>query len=80
MLKDITGEKLLIEKFMFYARRLVPNYVLNYLLENTIQYSSSRYTATDTVKLVGEHQVQEMIERKVQNELEKQHIDFKEKR
>lgn len=80
VLKDITGEKLLIEKFMFYARRLVPNYVLNNLLENTIQYSSSRYTATDTVKLVGEHQVQEMIERKVQNELEKQHIDFKEKR
>lgn len=80
VLKDITGEKLLIEKFMFYARRLVPNYVLNNLLENTIQYSSSRYTVTDTVKLVGEHQVQEMIERKVQNELEKQHIDFKEKR
>ena len=80
VLKDITGEKLLIEKFMFYARRLIPNYVLNNLLESTIQYSSSRYTAIDTVKLVGEHQVQEMIERKVQNELEKQHIDFKEKR
>lgn len=80
VLKDITGEKLLIEKFMFYARRLVPNYVLNNLLENTIQYSSSRYTATDTVKLVGEHQVQEMIERKVKNELDKQNIDFKEKR
>ena len=28
VLNDTTGEKLLIEKFMYYARRLIPNYVL----------------------------------------------------
>lgn len=76
VLKDTTGEKLLIEKFMYYARRLIPNYVLNKLLESTVQYSSNKYTATDTIKLVGEHQVQEMIERKVKSELEKSHITF----
>lgn len=74
VLKDTTGEKLLVEKFMYYARRLIPNYALNKLLESTVQYTSSRYTVTDTIKLVGQHQVQEMVERKVKSELEKQRI------
>lgn len=80
ILKDTTGEKLLVEKFMYYARRLIPNYVLNKILETTVHYSSSRYTGTDTIKLVGEHQVQEMVERKVKSELEKQCISIKERR
>lgn len=80
VLKDTTGEKLLFEKFMYYARRLIPNYALNKLLGSTIQYSSSRYIATDTIKLVGEHQVQEIVEQKVKIELEKQHISIKESR
>ena len=77
VLKDTTGEKLLIEKFMYFARRLIPNFVLNALLDNTVQYSSGRYVATDTIKLVGEHQVQEMVERNVKRELERQHIMLK---
>lgn len=80
VLKDTTGEKLLVEKFMYYARRLIPNYALNKLLESTVQYSSSRYIVNDTIKLVGEHQVQEMVERKVKSELEKQHTFIKDKR
>lgn len=77
VLKDTTGEKLLVEKFMYFARRLIPNFVLNALLDNTVQYSSGRYGATDTIKLVGEHQVQEMVERNVKRELERQHIMLK---
>lgn len=80
VLKDTTGEKLLIEKFMYFSRRLIPNYALNKLLDSTVQYSSVRYTATDTIKLVGEHQVQEMVERRVKNELEKQRITIKDNR
>ncbi|WP_418557991.1 YaaC family protein [Longibaculum muris] len=80
VLKDTTGEKLLIEKFMYYARRLIPNYALNNLLERPVQYSSNRYTVTDTTKLVGEHQVQEMVERKVKSELDRQHITIRDKR
>lgn len=77
VLKDITGEKLLIEKFMFYARRLVPNYVLNKILSTSVHYSSGRYEANDTIKLVGEHQIEEMVERKIRSELEKQRIVLK---
>lgn len=76
VLKDTTGEKLLIEKLLYYSRRLIPNYALNALLKDTIQYSSNRYTVTDTVKLVGEHQVQEMIDQKIKTIFEKQRIDF----
>jgi len=75
--KDTTGEKLLIEKFMYYARRLIPNFVLNKLMDTTIEYSSNKYKETDTVKLVGEHQVQEMVERNVRTELDKQYFHAK---
>ena len=79
VLKDTTGEKLLIEKFLYYSRRLIPNFVLNRLLDCSIQYSSSRYSETDTVKLVGEHQVQEMVSKQVKSEIEKQYIPYREK-
>ncbi len=74
VLKDTTGEKLLIEKLLYFTRRLVPNYVLNRLLDDRVQYTAGKYTPTDTRKLVGEHQVQEMVERKVKSEFEKQRI------
>ena len=80
VLKDTTGEKLLIEKFLYYSRRMIPNFVLNRLLDCSIQYSSSRYSETDTVKLVGEHQVQEMVSKQVKSEIEKQYIPYREKK
>lgn len=72
VLKDTTGEKLLIEKFLFFSRRIIPNIVLNKIVEDLVQYSSSKYSETNTIKLVGEHQVQEMVERKVRDQFEKQ--------
>ncbi len=74
VLKDATGEKLLIEKFLYFARRLIPNFVLNNILNDQVRYSSAKYKAVDTIKLVGEHQVQEMVEKNVKKEFEKQKI------
>ena len=74
VLKDMTGEKLLIEKFLYFARRLIPNYVLNKILNDQLQYSATKYKAIDTIKLVGEHQVQEMVERNVRKQFENQKI------
>ena len=73
-MKDTTGEKVLIEKFLYFARRLIPNYVLNRIMGDKVQYTSGRYSEIDTVKLVGEHQVQEMVERQIRNQFEKQKI------
>jgi len=46
-------------------------------MDTTIEYSSNKYKETDTVKLVGEHQVQEMVERNVRTELDKQYFHAK---
>lgn len=70
VLKDTTGEKLLIEKLLYYSRRMIPNFVLNEILKECVQYTSNRYVETDTIKLVGEHQVKEMVERKVKEQFD----------
>lgn len=75
--KDTTGEKLLIEKFLFFARRMLPNFVLNHIVNDNIQYTSSKYSEKNTIKLVGEHQVQELVDRKVQEQFDMRKIkDF----
>lgn len=72
--KDTTGEKLLIEKFLFFARRMLLNYALNYITDEQIQYTPNKYSEKNTIKLVGEHQVQEIVERKLQEQFERQQI------
>ncbi len=63
--RDATGEKLLIEKLLYYSRRLIPNFVLNYVYGKKMIYLSERYTPVDTVKLVSEHDVNEMINKQI---------------
>ena len=74
VLKDSTGERLLIEKFLFFARRMIPNIVLNRIVDDNVQYTSKKYEPIDTIKLVGEHQVQEMVKKEVDNRIEKEAI------
>lgn len=74
VLKDTTGEKLLIEKFMYYARRIVPNIVLNCILEKDIHYVSNKYQAADTIKLVGEHQVQEIVKKEFRQQMDRERL------
>ena len=62
---DITGEKLLIKKFLQYSYRLIPNFVLNHIYGKTIIYSGEKYVPVDTIKLVGEHTVKEMINKQL---------------
>ena len=76
VLKDTTGERLLIEKFLFYARRIIPNIVLNKIVENDVQYTSKKYEPTDTIKLVGEHQVQEMVRKELNARMEKEALQY----
>lgn len=68
--KDTTGEKLLIEKFLFFARRIIPNIVLDYLLNKKMLYVSDKYQPTDTVKHVSEHEVKELVRREVRQQRE----------
>lgn len=63
--KDTTGEKLLFEKLLFYIRRMVPNFVLNHIYNKKVKFSSDKYTIHDMVKLVGEHEVKEIVAKEV---------------
>lgn len=76
VLKDTTGERLLIEKFLFFARRIIPNIVLNKIVDNDVQYTSKKYEPTDTIKLVGEHQVQEMVKKELNSRMKEEVLQY----
>ena len=62
---DTTGEKLLIEKFLSYCWRLIPNYIINEIHQKNVVYSNDKYSPIDTVESVGEHQVKKIIEKEL---------------
>lgn len=68
---DNTGEKLLIERFLHYARRLIPNYVINHIQNKDVIYSGDKYMPINTVKMVGEHQVREIVSNELQKREER---------
>ncbi len=72
VLNDETGERLLIEKFLYYSKRIIPNIVLNILSGGEIQYVSNRYQPIETTKFVGEHQIKEIVEKEINEKLEKE--------
>lgn len=65
VLNDETGERLLFEKLMYYARRMIPNMVLNKIYDQNIVYVTQQYTEKEMVKHVGEHEVKELIKREL---------------
>ena len=63
--QDSTGEKLLIEKFLYYSRRMLPNFVLNMIMKKQVLFVSDKYTPEDRVHLVGQHEIQEIVSKEV---------------
>lgn len=80
VLKDVTGEKLLLEKFLYYARRMIPNIVLDNILNRKILYVSDKYQPTDTVKFVGEHQIKDIVKKEFKECLEREQFLQKNRR
>lgn len=70
--QDTTGERLLIEKFLYYARRMFPNFVLNKILGKEIAFVSEKYVPETRIHLIGEHEVYELVRQEVQNQLRKE--------
>lgn len=73
--QDSTGEKLLIEKALFYSRRILPNIVLNHILEDQITFESSRYSPESRIHLVGAHEVKEIVNSEVEKQLKRNQLD-----
>lgn len=67
--QDSTGEKLLVEKLMFYSRRILPNIALNKIVGKDICFVADRYSPENKIKAVGEHEVRDMVKKAVRSEL-----------
>lgn len=70
--QDSTGEKLLIEKLLYYSRRMIPNIVLNRIMGKQITFVSDKYMPEDRIHLVGEHEVKEIVRNEVQLQMKKE--------
>lgn len=75
VLKDGSGEKLLIEKFVYYAKRMIPNIVLNYLMDTRLTYIPEKYKSTDTIKPIGEHEIKDIVGEEVKKQLTAEDIN-----
>ncbi len=67
--QDSTGEKLLIEKVLYYSRRILPNIVLSRIIKKQVYFVSDKYTPENRIHLVGEHEVKELINQEVQKQI-----------
>lgn len=72
--QDSTGEKLLVEKLLYFSRRMLPNIVLNRISGEQISFVSDRYVPDDRIKLVGDHEVKEMVQTEVEKQIRNQQI------
>lgn len=67
--QDSTGEKLLVEKLLYYSRRMLPNIVLNSIMKREVVFVSDKYVPDDRIHLVGQHEVQEIVTKEVRKQL-----------
>lgn len=72
--QDSTGEKLLVEKLLYFSRRMLPNIVLNRISGEQISFVSDKYVPDDRIRLVGDHEVKEMVQIEVEKQIRNQQI------
>ena len=73
--QDSTGEKLLVEKLLYYSRRILPNIVLDRIVGEHISFVSDKYVPDDRVRLVGDHEVKEIVQGEVAKQIRNHHLD-----
>lgn len=74
---DITGEKLIIEKFIDVSIRLVPNFILNYLENTNISFVNETEGYSDLRFATLESDVKEMVENKFEDLLDSERLKKK---
>lgn len=62
---DATGEKLIIEKFLYFERRMLPNLLLNFLLQEKINFTNESYTPLDLLTSLSKEDIQELINKEL---------------
>lgn len=74
VLNDETGERLVFEKVIYYARRMLPNMILNEIYKKKMTYVTEKYNVNETIKHVSEHEVQEIVKKEVFKQSQKDKI------
>ena len=72
VIQDSTGEKLLVEKLLYYSRRMLPNIVLNRIMNKQVIFVSDKYVPDDRVHFVGEHEIKDIVSGEVQTQLKRE--------
>ena len=72
VIQDTTGEKLLVEKLLYYSRRMLPNIVLNKIQGHTMSFVSDKYIPDNRIHLVGEHEVKEIVNNEIDAQIKRQ--------
>lgn len=62
---DCTGERLLVDKLLYFARRMIPNMILDVIYNCRMCFLDEKYHINNTVKVVSEHEVKDLIKKEV---------------
>ena len=73
VLKDNSGERLIIEKFLKYSKRIIPNLVLNRIRDENIVFSNEKYHIEDISKPINEHTIKELITEEINKQERRQY-------
>lgn len=58
---DDSGEKLVVDKFLETARRILPNMILSKIEGQNYSFENRKYAAEDRIKVLGEHEIKDLI-------------------
>ena len=75
---DTSGEKLLIENFLQVCYRVIPNYVLNIILDENLYFVNEIQGITDNSSLFSKDEIEEIVEQKIQKNKELERFNFSE--
>lgn len=63
---DESGEKLLVDKFLGVARRILPNIFLSFIEKCNYSFEDKKYMPENKIKTLGEHEIKSLIDVRVQ--------------
>lgn len=74
---DISGEKLLIEKFLYYSRRLLPNLALNYIMNKRIVFVNETQGFIDNSLHMTKNEVKSIVKEEFRKMMDRERMDLR---
>ena len=74
---DISGEKLLIEKFLYYSRRFLPNLALNYIMDNKVVFVNETQGFIDNSLYMTKNEVKSIVKEEFRKMMDRERMDLR---